>query len=122
MSDPNPGGYITESANLLRDHPNMGRSVAESSRSFDLRRTEAYRRVGAGAWRDWAREVKDHTLTNLNRYLQEAEGIRPDLTVIVTSYLNIDWYAFQLRGLTTPCAEGAAPLADRQDVFHKPLR
>jgi hypothetical protein len=45
-------------------------------------------------------------------YLQEVEGIRGDVTVIVTSYLNIDWYALQLRGLTTPCAEGEDPGAD----------
>jgi len=45
-------------------------------------------------------------------YLQEVEGIRKDVTVIVTSYLNIDWYALQLRGLTTPCAEGEDPDAD----------
>ncbi|MDH5759423.1 MAG: DUF2723 domain-containing protein [Gemmatimonadota bacterium] len=38
-------------------------------------------------------------------YLQEAEGIRRDVTVIVTSYLNTDWYARQLRDLTEPCAE-----------------
>jgi hypothetical protein len=45
-------------------------------------------------------------------YLQEAEGIRQDVTVIVTSYLNIDWYAYQLRALTTPCAPGVDPEAD----------
>jgi hypothetical protein len=42
-------------------------------------------------------------------YLQEAEGIRQDVTVIVTSYLNIDWYAFQLRHLTTPCSSTQDP-------------
>ncbi|MEO5509216.1 MAG: DUF2723 domain-containing protein [Longimicrobiales bacterium] len=36
-------------------------------------------------------------------YLQEAEGIRKDVTVIVMSYLNTDWYARQLRDATTPC-------------------
>ena len=45
-------------------------------------------------------------------YLQEVEGIRRDVTVIVTSYLNIDWYAFQLRKLTTPCPEGVDPDSD----------
>jgi hypothetical protein len=45
-------------------------------------------------------------------YIQEVEGIRQDVTVIVTSYLNIDWYAFQLRGLTTPCPPGTDPTAD----------
>jgi len=45
-------------------------------------------------------------------YLQEVEGVRRDVTVIVTSYLNIDWYALQLRRLTTPCASGEDPQAD----------
>ena len=45
-------------------------------------------------------------------YLQEAEGIRQDVTVIVTSYLNIDWYAFQLRELTKPCPQGVDPTSE----------
>jgi hypothetical protein len=36
-------------------------------------------------------------------YLQEAEGIRRDVTVIVWSYLNTPWYARQIRVLTKPC-------------------
>ncbi len=36
-------------------------------------------------------------------YLQEVEGIRRDVTVIVTSYLNTAWYAKQIRDLTRPC-------------------
>lgn len=39
-------------------------------------------------------------------YLQETEGIRRDVTVIVTSYLNTDWYTKQLKGLTAPCPSG----------------
>lgn len=42
-------------------------------------------------------------------YLQETEGIRRDVTVIVTSYLNTNWYAKQLRQLTSPCPEGVDP-------------
>jgi hypothetical protein len=42
-------------------------------------------------------------------YLQETEGIRRDVTVIVMSYLNTDWYARQLRDLTQPCAPGVSP-------------
>jgi len=45
-------------------------------------------------------------------YLQEAEGIRQDVTVIVMSYLNTAWYAEQIRGLTTPCKPGQDPAAD----------
>jgi hypothetical protein len=39
-------------------------------------------------------------------YLQEVEGIRRDVTVIVTSYLNTEWYSRQLKGLTQPCPPG----------------
>jgi hypothetical protein len=45
-------------------------------------------------------------------YLQETEGVRKDVTVIVTSYLNIDWYARQLRDLTRPCPPGVDPEDD----------
>ncbi|MBB4638400.1 DUF2723 domain-containing protein [Longimicrobium terrae] len=37
-------------------------------------------------------------------YMQEVEGIRRDVTVIVMSYLNTPWYVKQLRDLTRPCA------------------
>jgi hypothetical protein len=39
-------------------------------------------------------------------YLQEVEGVRRDVTVVVTSYLNVPWYAKQLRDLTRPCPQG----------------
>jgi hypothetical protein len=35
-------------------------------------------------------------------YLQEVEGIRQDVTVIVGMYLNTDWYPKQLQELTAP--------------------
>ena len=40
-------------------------------------------------------------------YLQEVEGIRKDVTVIVWSYLNTPWYVKQIRQLTTPCTESS---------------
>ena len=42
-------------------------------------------------------------------YLQEVEGIRRDVVVAVTSYLNTDWYVKQLRGLSRPCGPGRGP-------------
>lgn len=44
-------------------------------------------------------------------YLQEVEGIRRDVTVIVHSYLGTKWYPKQLRELTRPCPQGVDPLA-----------
>lgn len=44
-------------------------------------------------------------------YLQEVEGIRKDVTVIVLSYLNTEWYPKQLRNLTSPC-NGRDPDSD----------
>ena len=45
-------------------------------------------------------------------YLQEVEGIRKDVTVIVMSYLNTPWYVKQLRQLTTPCPSGVSAADD----------
>ena len=54
-------------------------------------------------------------------YLQEVEGIRQDVTVIVTSYLNTDWYARQLRSLTGPCpAPDAASRTPTRIVCQRP--
>jgi hypothetical protein len=50
-------------------------------------------------------------------YLQEVEGVRRDVTVMVMSYLNTDWYARQIRDLTTPCAQGQDPLADETRIL-----
>jgi hypothetical protein len=38
-------------------------------------------------------------------YLQEVEGIRRDVTVVVMQYLNTPWYAKQVRDLTRPCGD-----------------
>jgi hypothetical protein len=50
-------------------------------------------------------------------YLQEVEGIRQDVTVIVMSYLNTPWYAKQLRDLTTPCPVGVSPAVDQTRII-----
>lgn len=45
-------------------------------------------------------------------YVQEVEGIRRDVTVIVMSYLNTPWYVKQLRDLSRPCPRAGASEQD----------
>jgi hypothetical protein len=45
-------------------------------------------------------------------YVQEVEGIRRDVTVIVMSYLNTGWYVKQLRDLSQPCPAPGVSEAD----------
>ncbi|MDT8340680.1 MAG: DUF2723 domain-containing protein [Longimicrobiales bacterium] len=71
-------------------------------------------RAGDYAARDWAYDflvsVEPYALLFTNGdndtfplwYLQEVEGIRRDVTVIVGQYLHTDWYPRQLADLTRP--------------------
>jgi hypothetical protein len=86
-------------------------------------------RAGDYASRDWAydllQSIEPYGVVYTNGdndtfplwYVQEVEGVRRDVTVMVMSYLNTDWYVRQLRDLTRPCGspDGRAvdPLAER---------
>ncbi|MDR0787782.1 MAG: DUF2723 domain-containing protein [Gemmatimonadota bacterium] len=50
-------------------------------------------------------------------YLQEVEGVRRDVTVMVWSYLNTPWYVKQLRDLTRPCDQLGEPDADPSRIL-----
>lgn len=81
-------------------------------------------RAGDYSARDWAYNLLNSVepygvlITNGDNdtfplwYLQEVEGIRRDVTVMVWSYLNTPWYAEQLRDITTPCIRPGEADAD----------
>jgi hypothetical protein len=81
-------------------------------------------RAGDYAARDWAYNVLQSVepygvlFTNGDNdtfplwYLQEVEGVRRDVTVMVTTYLNAPWYAPQVRDLTRPCPPGVSAADD----------
>ena len=73
MSFTGPGRYREESAKMLRDKPEMRHSVTQATRTFDDHRTHAFGQVDGERWRDWARDVKTHLLSNLDIYLEQAE-------------------------------------------------
>jgi hypothetical protein len=91
-------------------------------------------RAGDFAARDWAYNVLMSVepygvlLTNGDNdtfplwYLQEVEGLRRDVTVLVISYLNTSWYARQARDLTRPCLlGGSAADAPTRVVCQRPF-
>ncbi|HET9986462.1 MAG TPA: DUF2723 domain-containing protein [Longimicrobiales bacterium] len=56
-------------------------------------------------------------------YLQEVEGIRRDVTVLVSSYLQTPWYVKQARDLSRPCPPGiSAEQHPRRIICQRPFR
>lgn len=78
-------------------------------------------RTGDWAARDWAYNILQSVepygvlFTNGDNdtfplwYLQEVEGIRRDVIVVVHSYLGTQWYPKQIRQLSAPCPDGVDP-------------
>ena len=68
-----PGSYRAASAETVAAHPHVRDSVGQATRTFHAHRDRAYAEIAADAWRDWARDVKTHSLTHLDSYLEQAE-------------------------------------------------
>ncbi|HKJ02041.1 MAG TPA: LutB/LldF family L-lactate oxidation iron-sulfur protein [Longimicrobiales bacterium] len=73
MSEANPGGYARAATEAIRRHPEVRAAVTAATHTFDSHRVEAWSEIDPDRWRDWARDVKQHVLTHLDRYLEEAE-------------------------------------------------
>ena len=73
MSGSTPNDYRARSAETIRSTPDVRTSVGSATRSFDAKRRHAWAEIDADRWRDWARDVKTHVLTNLDRFLEAAE-------------------------------------------------
>ncbi|MFQ5537122.1 MAG: LutB/LldF family L-lactate oxidation iron-sulfur protein [Gemmatimonadota bacterium] len=73
MSARSGDGYASHAARILDENPEVRASVTAATRTFDEARQRAYTEIHADRWRSWARRVKDHALTHLDRYLLQAE-------------------------------------------------
>ncbi len=65
--------YRRNAARILAEQPAVRASVTGATLHFDRSRARGYGEINADAWRRWAEAVKSHTLTHLDRYLDEAQ-------------------------------------------------
>ncbi len=68
-----PNRYRQQATHTIRDEPYVRESVLSGTDRANDHRNHAYAEIDADRWRDWGRDAKTHTLTNLDRYLEEAE-------------------------------------------------
>lgn len=85
--EPRSREYPSRSRQTMESDPEMRASVTAAALAFDGRRRGAYERVDAEAWRAWAAGVKDHLLTHLDQYLEQAE------TRLIANGAEVHWAA-----------------------------
>ena len=73
MSFSGPNKYPTASAQALKDKPGVRETVISATNIANKKRSAAYQQIDSDMWRNWGRDVKSHVLTNLDRYLEQAE-------------------------------------------------
>jgi len=73
MSGTRPSDYAAASAATLRDKPEVRASITAATRTFDGHRASAYAQIEVDSWRAWMEGVKNHVLTHLGDYLEQAE-------------------------------------------------
>ena len=81
------GEYATRSREIIQGDPQVREAVTGATLAFDQMRRRAYAQVDADAWRRWAEGVKNHILTHLDDYLEEAEA------ALVANGAQVHWAA-----------------------------
>lgn len=65
--------YGRRAREIIEDSPGVREAVTGATVAFDRMREQGYAELDADRWRRWASEVKAHTLTHLDHYLEQAE-------------------------------------------------
>ncbi len=73
MSGGRPGDYAAAAGEIIRDRPGVRSAVTTGTVRAQGKREKAFEGLDEAAWKAWARGVKTHLLTHLDRYLEEAE-------------------------------------------------
>ncbi|MGD2047825.1 MAG: LutB/LldF family L-lactate oxidation iron-sulfur protein [Gemmatimonadota bacterium] len=90
-----PNRYREQAAATIREEPGVRDSVLAGTDRANDHRDHAYAQIDSDRWRDWGRDVKSHVLTNLDRYLEEAErnleanGVRVHWAETATDALTV---------------------------------
>jgi L-lactate dehydrogenase complex protein LldF len=69
-----PSRYRAEAGRTLAERPGVRAAVTSATDHSNVNRGRAYGEIDAERWRDWARDTKTHLLTNLPKYLEQAEA------------------------------------------------
>lgn len=98
------GEYAARSRQIIRGDPQVRDAVTGATLAFDQMRRRAYAQVDADAWRRWAEGVKNHVLTHLDDYLEEAEA------ALVANGAQVHWAADadEARTITAKLARDAS--------------
>lgn len=73
--EPRSREYPVRSRTTMVQEPGIRASVTSAALAFDANRRSAYSQIDSSAWRAWAQSVKDHLLTHLDSYLEQAERV-----------------------------------------------
>lgn len=73
MTGPNPADYAATATDVIRNRPGVRTAITDATVRSEQQQRDAYEAITSDAWRDWARDVKSHVLTHLDRYLEMAE-------------------------------------------------